>query len=438
MSTKTEIMIWDQGVKSFEKSDLNGAISAWKEIADYSKIHFNIAVVFIRGKYWDDAIDALTRAIACDKFMAIAFYIRGYCHFILHEYEEANNDYSLGIEHMRGNDSVDYTQLGLAFKLNACELYFNRALCLFAVNGINEANADLNTSLKRSLGDGGILDPSIISQAVQLQQDSANILLPFSMPLTIIYRPSEYKIKNSDKVDYLGKSKVIASADGDSYKGFSGTLIRKKTLQSKGFDSTPSPITEASPLVKRSATITIRNRSPTAQRSATVRARIPSESDIGNSAPKIASARKYSVGQLNLERKSEDRVYSGSGILIPKRKMSKMSSETKMQQSFDQLSISSSGSGTTATDKIKLKCHFRGEARMVLVSFNVHISDLAEKICKKFGVDDMRVTYRDEDGEMVSITDQEDLVFAMACHGMDWGDFGSNNKMEVFCIEVEK
>lgn len=155
MSSKTEIQVWSAGVDAFELGDLEAAIDAWKEIADYSKIHFNLAIVFMSDQYWDDAIDALSRAIACDSFMAIAYYARGYCHFVVQEYEQAHNDFSTGLEKMRGNDSVDYTQLGLCFKLFSCEFYFNRALCLFALGSSGEANSDLK-SAKSCKSDGAI------------------------------------------------------------------------------------------------------------------------------------------------------------------------------------------------------------------------------------------------------------------------------------------
>lgn len=146
--------------------------------------------------------------------------------------------------------------------------------------------------------------------------------------------------------------------------------------------------------------------------------------------------RKGSVGSLNFKRDDD------SGVSIPQRKMSMTSGRSPILQSrsqsqprknsIDRLSEQSTES-SVATDKIKIKCHFEGQTRMVLASFDVEFSHLEGKLCKKFGVNDIDMRYRDEDGELVSITDQEDLVFAMSCFGIEWGDFGSLNKMELFC-----
>ena len=50
----------------------------------------------------------------------------------------------------------------------------------------------------------------------------------FSVPVGVIYRPSEAKIKNAQKKDYLGVAKLIAATDArDGFTGFTGAVIKK-------------------------------------------------------------------------------------------------------------------------------------------------------------------------------------------------------------------
>ena len=50
----------------------------------------------------------------------------------------------------------------------------------------------------------------------------------FSVPVGVIYRPSEAKIKNAQKKDYLGQAKLIAATDAkDGFTGFTGAEIKK-------------------------------------------------------------------------------------------------------------------------------------------------------------------------------------------------------------------
>ena len=71
--------------------------------------------------------------------------------------------------------------------------------------------------------------------AVPLSQVVTNIkgYTVFSVPVGVIYRPSEAKIKNAQKKDYLGQAKLIAATDAkDGFTGFTGAEIKKVRLHS--------------------------------------------------------------------------------------------------------------------------------------------------------------------------------------------------------------
>ena len=48
-------------------------------------------------------------------------------------------------------------------------------------------------------------------------------MFPYEIPESLIFRPQDGSIQNAQKIDYLGKSKIIAgSVKEDNFIGFSG------------------------------------------------------------------------------------------------------------------------------------------------------------------------------------------------------------------------
>lgn len=62
----------------------------------------------------------------------------------------------------------------------------------------------------------------------------------FSVPVGVLYRPSEAKIKNAQKKDYLGQAKLIAATNAkDGFIGFTGAEIKKVSELSGSSTSQP-------------------------------------------------------------------------------------------------------------------------------------------------------------------------------------------------------
>jgi hypothetical protein len=65
----------------------------------------------------------------------------------------------------------------------------------------------------------------VIEEAIR---DNATGYTVFSVPVGVIFRISEDKIKNAQKKDYLGSAKLIAATDAkDEFTGFTGAEIKK-------------------------------------------------------------------------------------------------------------------------------------------------------------------------------------------------------------------
>src|SRR5579859_5542960 len=68
---------------------------------------------------------------------------------------------------------------------------------------------------------------TVIDEAIRDQAEGYTV---FSVPVGVLFRPSDAKIKNAQKKDYLGQAKLIAATDAkDGFTGFTGAEIKKVT-----------------------------------------------------------------------------------------------------------------------------------------------------------------------------------------------------------------
>ncbi len=153
-------------------------------------------------------MEALTNAVECDEYFAIAFYKRGFCYYRNDLFEEALSEFSECLKHLRDNKFIDYTQLGLPTKLYSSEVLFNIALCHFQLGEVLEGMEVLNQAIINIPNDeNSEFDPEILYEAEGLREDCLNVFGPFSCT-ELSFKASEQKVKNTENVDYLVKAKV--------------------------------------------------------------------------------------------------------------------------------------------------------------------------------------------------------------------------------------
>ncbi|KAI8910793.1 hypothetical protein EDD86DRAFT_203607 [Gorgonomyces haynaldii] len=198
--------------------------------ADMSKLHFNAGVCAMNLMDGQEAILAFTRAVELDSYMAIGFFQRAVCYYYLDEVENAIDDYEKAYKLMRENASIDYKQIGLQYKLHASHIVFNIALCLIVLGDAERGVRYFKDALDAA-GDDKDVDTETIREAYRAGPDAPLQFYPFEMPQNVLYRPQEDNIKNAKKVDYMGKSVVVAGASQkDGFAGFSGRKIKELTL----------------------------------------------------------------------------------------------------------------------------------------------------------------------------------------------------------------
>ncbi|RKU48144.1 hypothetical protein DL546_009224 [Coniochaeta pulveracea] len=116
---------------------------------------------------------------------------------------------------------IDYAQLGLLFKLYSCEVLFNRGLCYIYLQQKDAGMQDLSYAVKEKV----VEDHNVIDEAIREEAQGYTV---FSIPVGVVYRPNEAKVRNLKTKDYLGKARLVAASDrANAFTGFAGSEMRK-------------------------------------------------------------------------------------------------------------------------------------------------------------------------------------------------------------------
>lgn len=82
------------------------------------------------------------------------------------DFEEALANFNDTLLYLRGNNNIDYDQLGLKFKLYSCEVLFNRGLCYIYLQQKDVGLTDLSFAAKEKvIPDHDVIDEAINEQA---------------------------------------------------------------------------------------------------------------------------------------------------------------------------------------------------------------------------------------------------------------------------------
>ncbi|EPS40446.1 hypothetical protein H072_5724 [Dactylellina haptotyla CBS 200.50] len=221
MSLKQEIEVWVQALKHYDGNEYDLALQNFDTIGDTAKILFNIGVIHATLGEHERAVIAFQKAVKLDNYFAVAYFQQGVSNFLLGDFEEALANFNDALLYLRGNTLIDYEQLGLKFRLYSCEVLFNRGLCYIYLNQRDAGNQDWVYAVKeKQVDDHGVIDEAI--------RDGGEGYTVFSIPVGVLYRPSEAKVRNVKTKDYLGKARLVAATDANNtFTGFSGTESKR-------------------------------------------------------------------------------------------------------------------------------------------------------------------------------------------------------------------
>ncbi|KAL1922830.1 uncharacterized protein VTP21DRAFT_9206 [Calcarisporiella thermophila] len=229
MSLKYELEQWQQALAQFESKQYEKAIDTFKTIADTARINFNIGMVFANICDQREAIYWFDKAVEIDKFFAISYYQRGVSNFLLGELADAERDFDLSLKNLRGNQLIDYTQLGLNHKLFACEILFNRGLCRI-YSGRTDSGVD---DLKYASTQKRMKNHDVIDDAIETGGKGFTV---FSIPPGVLYRPLDFKLKNSKMMEYFGTSKPPNKAEMNTAESDSSILQTMDSYRREDLD----------------------------------------------------------------------------------------------------------------------------------------------------------------------------------------------------------
>ncbi|POS87270.1 hypothetical protein EPUL_002808, partial [Erysiphe pulchra] len=220
MSLKQEIQTWVEALTLYDNNQFEEAYNTFDSIMDTSKILFNCGVIQATLGEHEKAVELFQRAVSLDQYLAVAYFQQGVSNFLLGDFEEAMANFNDTLLYLRGNNMIDYSQLGLNFKLYSCEALFNRGLCYMYLGDKEAGLQDFSYAVKEKV----VEDHNVIDDAIAEEAEGYTV---FSIPVGVLYRPNQSKVKNLKTKDYLGKARLIAASDrSDAFTGFTGSEIK--------------------------------------------------------------------------------------------------------------------------------------------------------------------------------------------------------------------
>jgi len=228
MSLKAELETWAAALKAYDEEDFEKSLELFSRIADSSKILTNMGLIYATLGEHEAAVERFIQATNLDQYLAVAYFQCGVSNFLLARYELAFKDFEEALLYLRGNQAINYEQLGLKFRLFSAEVLFNKGLSQIYMGRTQEGLIDMQEARRDKATD----EHNVIDDAIQDRGEGYTV---FSIPVGVLYRPSEKKLKNSVTRDYMGKAKLVASSDSnDTVTSFSGAARLKMGISPAG------------------------------------------------------------------------------------------------------------------------------------------------------------------------------------------------------------
>lgn len=115
-----------------------------------------------------------------DQYLAVAYFQQGVSNFLMGDFEEALANFNDTLLYLRGNNNIDYEQLGLKFKLYSCEVLFNRGLCYIYLQQKDAGMQDLSFAAKEKV----VPDHDVIDEAIREEAEVSLLRLWEASELT--------------------------------------------------------------------------------------------------------------------------------------------------------------------------------------------------------------------------------------------------------------
>ncbi|KAF5345274.1 hypothetical protein D9758_008434 [Tetrapyrgos nigripes] len=291
MSLKAELETWAAALKAYDEEDFEKSLDLFSRIADSSKILTNMGLIYATLGEHEAAVEKFIEATGLDNYLAVAYFQCGVSNFLLARYDLSYKDFDEALLYLRGNQAINYEQLGLKFRLFSAEVLFNKGLSQIYMGRTEEGLADMQEAKREKATD----EHSVIDDAIADRGEGYTV---FSIPVGVLYRPSEKKLKNAGAKSYMGKPVLIAAADSrDAFTGFTGVTNMKNGVTPTGVYMEQAPSLESG-----------------LGRSATAPAALPKP--VGDSEPRAANLTRANT-TLNVPTNARERISGGDSAPPP-------------------------------------------------------------------------------------------------------------------------
>ncbi|XP_067598624.1 NADPH oxidase activator 1 isoform X3 [Pseudorca crassidens] len=160
---------WHRGAQAVARGDWDYALRLFSSVPEPpARMSFNVGCVHLLAGDPEAALRAFDQAVTKDACMAVGFFQRGVANFQLRRFREALSDFQRTLAQLRGNAAIDYTQLGLRFKLQAWEVLFSVAAVQSQLGLWAEATHSLEEAISKG-PEGARDDLDIALGQVQLR-----------------------------------------------------------------------------------------------------------------------------------------------------------------------------------------------------------------------------------------------------------------------------
>ncbi|XP_032978813.1 NADPH oxidase activator 1 isoform X2 [Rhinolophus ferrumequinum] len=192
---------WQRGAQAVARGDWGCALQLFSSVPDPpARICFNVGCVHLLAGDPEAALQAFDKAVTKDACMAVGFFQRGVANFQLERFQEALFDFRLALEQLRGNAAIDYTQLGLRFRLQAWEVLFNVASAQCCLGLWAQATRSLEEAISKG--------PEGAREDLRTALDQVQ---PRQVPRGEVFQPHRRYLQHLAPVDFLGKAKFVST-----------------------------------------------------------------------------------------------------------------------------------------------------------------------------------------------------------------------------------
>ncbi|KAG9096721.1 hypothetical protein FS749_007882 [Ceratobasidium sp. UAMH 11750] len=184
MSLKLELETWAAALKAYDEEDFDKSLETFGRIAESSKILTNIGLIYATLGEHEAAVQHFREAVSLDKYLAVAYFQCGVSNFLLGHYDEALGDFGEALLYLRGNQAINYEQLGLNFRLYSAEVLFNKGLCQIYLNRLDVGLQDIREAQKAKVTE----EHNVIDDAINDQGEGYTVFSIVRPPMPLFKR----------------------------------------------------------------------------------------------------------------------------------------------------------------------------------------------------------------------------------------------------------